>query len=201
MERYSCLEFILQNSKHGEGGLIEIYSWLRIFRDTLVSKHVFGNKNCWPLNFSLYYISCLDCLSRYRSYMIALLVVVFSRPWTRWSRSTSNFYALIGQNLTGFMQKIYVASWRLFTVTAEADRVLCQLVMFLLSFSIGRTKWNSAAIKSLLLFMASLFIGFLVEKYVACQSRKSDFGWHRFVFVFHLAWLKSLKRFELHLEW
>ena len=37
----------------------------------------------------------------------------------------------------------------------------------------------------------------LVEKYVACQSRKSDFGWNRF--VFHLAWcvrgLKSLKRF------
>ena len=24
--------------------------------------------------------------------------------------------------------------------------------------------------------MASLFIGFLIEKYVACQSRKSDFG-------------------------
>ena len=30
--------------------------------------------------------------------------------------------------------------------------------------------------------MASLFIGFLVEKYVTCQSRKSDFGWHRFRF-------------------
>ena len=30
---------------------------------------------------------------------------------TRWSRSTSNFYALIGQNLTGeFMRKIYAAS-------------------------------------------------------------------------------------------
>ena len=27
-----------------------------------------------------------------------------------------------------------------------------------------------------------LFIGFLVEKCVACQSRKSDFGWHRFRF-------------------
>ena len=39
-----------------------------------------------------------------------------------------------------------------------------------------------AAIKSLLLFMASLFIGVLVEKYVAFQSRKSDFGWHRFRF-------------------
>ena len=37
--------------------------------------------------------------------------------------------------------------------------------------------------KSLLLFMASLFIGILVEKYgVACQSRKSDFGWHRLRF-------------------
>ena len=36
--------------------------------------------------------------------------------------------------------------------------------------------------KSLLLFMASLFIGFLVEKYVACQDRKSDFGRHRFRF-------------------
>ena len=33
-----------------------------------------------------------------------------------------------------------------------------------------------------LTFMASLFIRFLVEKYVACQSRKSDFGWHRFRF-------------------
>ena len=40
-------------------------------------------------------------------------------------------------------------------------------------------KMNSAAIKSLLLFMASLFTGFLVEKYVACQSRKSDFGLHQ----------------------
>ena len=71
---------------------------------------------------------------------------------TRWSRSTSNFYALIGQNLTGeFMRKIYAASWNLFTLTAEADRVLCQLVFFLMSFSNRCTKWNRAAIKSLLL--------------------------------------------------
>ena len=27
-----------------------------------------------------------------------------------------------------------------------------------------------------------MFIGVLVEKYVACQSQKSDFGWHRFRF-------------------
>ena len=51
---------------------------------------------------------------------------------TRWSRCTSNFYTLIGQNLTGdFMPKIYAASWKLFTLTAEADRVLCQLVMLI----------------------------------------------------------------------
>ena len=51
------------------------------------------------------------------------------------SRSMSNFYALIGQNLTGeFMQKIHTASWNLFTLTAEADRVFCQLVMFFTVF-------------------------------------------------------------------
>ena len=41
------------------------------------------------------------------------------------------FYDLIGQNLTGeFVREMYAASRTLFTLTAEADRVLCQLVMF-----------------------------------------------------------------------
>ena len=40
----------------------------------------------------------------------------------------------------------------------------------------------SRSFKSLLFFTASLFIGVLVEKYVAFQSRKSDFRWHRFRF-------------------
>ena len=62
--------------------------------------------------------------------LLTLLTMV-----TRWSRSTSLFYALIGQNLTGkLMRKIYAASWILFTLTAEAERVLCQLVMFLTVF-------------------------------------------------------------------
>ena len=93
---------------------------------------------------------------------------------TRWSRSTFNFYTLIGQKLTGeFMRKIYAASRKLFTLRAEADRVLCQLVMYLTVFSTGCTKWNTAAIKSLLLFVAGLFIdfiGFLVEKCVTYQN-------------------------------
>ena len=54
---------------------------------------------------------------------------------TLWSRTTSNFWTLIGQNLTGkFMRKIYTASWKLFTLTAKADSGLCQLVMFLTVF-------------------------------------------------------------------
>ena len=126
-----------------------------------------------------------------RQLLLTLLTVV-----KRWSRCTSNVYALIIQNFTGeFMRKIYAASWILFALTAEADRVLRQLVKFL-TFSTGCTKWNSAAIRSLLLFMASLFIGFLVEKYIACQSQNSDCRWHHF--RFHLAWcvrgLQSLKR-------
>ena len=63
------------------------------------------------------------------------LLMTFLTMVTLWSRSTSNFYALIGQNLTGeFMRKIYAPSWILFTLTAEGDRVLCQLVMFLTVF-------------------------------------------------------------------
>ena len=59
----------------------------------------------------------------------------------RWSRSTPNFYALIGQNLTGeFMGKIHAASRKLFTLKSEADRVLCQLVMFLTVFSLWMYK-------------------------------------------------------------
>ena len=94
-----------------------------------------------------------------RQLLLTLLTMV-----THWSRSTSNFYALVGQNLSGeLMRKIYAASWILFTLRAEADRVLCQLVMFQLSFFTWCTKWNSAAIRSFLLFTASWF---LVEKLI-----------------------------------
>ena len=45
----------------------------------------------------------------------------------------------------------------------------------------------TAAIKILLLFMAGLFIGFLFEKWAACQSnQKSYFRWHPIVFKMSL---------------
>ena len=78
-------------------------------------------------------LSCENSARYYRQgrqLLLTLLTVV-----TRWSCTTSNFYALIGQNLRGeFMRKIYAASWNVFTLTAEADRVLCQLVIFLTVF-------------------------------------------------------------------
>ena len=134
------------------------------------------------------------------------------RLFSPWSRSTSNFYALIGQNLTGeFMRKIYAASWILFTLTAEANTVLCQLAMFLTVFFHWMYKMKFSCYQESSVFMASLFIAFLVEKYVVCQSRKSDFGWQSFQFSPFLmrkriekieAILALLDSFqELHLEW
>ena len=73
----------------------------------------------WKLTFSRYLQAEKTCQ----------LLLTFLPKVTRWSRSTSNFYALIGQNLTGeLMRKIYAASRNLFTLTAEADRVLCRFV-------------------------------------------------------------------------
>ena len=108
--------------------------------------------------------------------------------------------------------EIYAASWNLFTLTAEADRVLCQLVMFLTVFFHWMYKMKRSCYQeSSVFFMASLFIGFLVERCVACQSRKSDSGWHRFRFSPCLmrkrvqkspAILALLHSFqELQLEW
>ena len=57
---------------------------------------------------------------------------------------------------------------------AEADRVLCHLVMFLtVFFSTGCTKCNTAATKNILLLMAGLFIGFLVKKGAAFRKASS----------------------------
>ena len=56
---------------------------------------------------------------------------------TRWSRSTSNFYVLIGQNLTGeFMRKIYAASgnlrtdsWRWQSFVSSCDVLNCLFLL------------------------------------------------------------------------
>ena len=109
--------------------------------------------------------------------LVTLYVQVLCSDWSKFDRWVH------AENLCSILKLVYFA---------EADRVLCQLVMFSTVFFHWMYKMKFSCYQSLLLFMASLFIEFLVEKYVACQSRKSDF-------VFHLAWcvrgLKSLKRY------
>ena len=72
-----------------------------------------------------------------------------------------------------FMQHlklVYFDSWRRQSFVSTCDVLYCLFC------------WKCICYQESLLFMASLFIGFLVGKYVACQSRKSDFGWRHFCF-------------------
>ena len=115
------------------------------------------------------------------------LLLTFLTMVTRWSRSTSNFYALIGQNLTGeFMRKMYAASWNLFTLTAEADRVFCQLVMFLTVFFHWMYKMKYSCYQE-----SSVIHGWFVYWVFGWEMRRlSKFGnpiSDGIVFVFHLA--------------
>ena len=126
------------------------------------------------------------------------LLLFFLTMVTRWSRSTSNFYALIGQNLTGeFMRKIYAASWNLFTLTAEADRVLCQLVMFLTVFFHWMYKMKySCYQESSVIHGWFVYQGFGWEmRHLSKLSNPISDG---IIFVFHLAQcvrgFKSLKQ-------
>ena len=118
---------------------------------------------------------------------------------TRWSRSTSNFYALIGQNLTGeFMWKVYAASWNLLTLTAEADKVLYQLVMFLTVFFLwmNKMKYSCYQESSCYSWLVCL-LGFWLRK--APLDKVGDPISDGIASVFHLAWcvgeFKSPKRF------
>ena len=127
------------------------------------------------------------------------LLLTFLTKVTRWSRSTSNFYALIGQNLTGeFMRKIYAASWILFTLTAEADRVLCQLVMFLTVCFYWMYKNEIQLLSRVFCYswLVCLLVFWLRDASLVKVGNPISDG---IVFVFHLAWcvrgLKSLKRF------
>ena len=128
---------------------------------------------------------------------------------TRWSCSTSNFQALIGQNLTGeFMRKIYAASGNLFTDSWSWQSFVSSCDVFNCLFLLDVPN-EIELLTRLFCLIHGLFIVLLVEKCTACQNNsKSDFGWHRFqkwAYSLALAWgvqrgLKSLKWFwpDLH---
>ena len=127
------------------------------------------------------------------------LLLTFLTLVTRWSRSVSNFYALIGQNFTGeFMRKIYATSWILFTLTAEADRVLCQLVICLTVFFYWMYKNKIQLLSRVFCYswLVCLLVFWLRDASLVKVGNPISDG---IVFVFHLAWcvrgLKNLKRF------
>ena len=107
--------------------------------------------------------------------LVTLYVQFLCYDWSKFDRWVH------GENLCSILRLVYF------------DRVLCQLVMFLTVFFTGCTKWNTAAIKSLLLFIAGLFIVFLVEKCATCQSRMTLF----LFFTLLDAWAIFLSRVHL----
>ena len=97
---------------------------------------------------------------------------------SNWSKFDRWYHA---ENLCSILKVVYFDSWRWQSFVSTCD-------VFNWHFSTGCTKWNIPAIKSLLLFMAGLFIGFLAEKCDACQNSFIRFRMESlFVFVFHLA--------------
>ena len=102
---------------------------------------------------------------------------------TRWSRSTSNFYVLIGQSLTGeFMRKIYAASgnlltdswsWQSFVSSCNVLNCLFPLAVQNEIQPLSRLFCNSW----LVCLLCFLLTNALLVKVIGW---KSDFGWHRF---------------------
>ena len=128
------------------------------------------------------------------------LLSTFLTKVTRWSRSRSNSYPLIGPDLTGeFMRKIYAAcvlklvyfdswSWQRFVSTCDVFNCL-----FPLSVQSEIQLLSRVFCYSWLVCLLSFWLG--NTSLVKVGNPISD----GIVFVFHLAWcvrgLKSLKRF------
>ena len=116
--------------------------------------------------------------------LVTLYVQFLCSDWSKLDRWVH------AKNLCSILKLVYFDSWSWQSFVSTCD-------VFLMSFSTGCTKWNTAAIKSLLLFMASFLLVFWLRdaSLVKVGNPISD----GIVFVFHLAWcvrgLKSLKRF------
>ena len=86
------------------------------------------------------------------------------------------FLSQIGQNLTGehkFTWTIYAASGNLFTDSwtwqrfVSSDLIICFIRLFALDLQM-----KYICYQNLLLFMAGVFVGFLVKKHSACKKKK-----------------------------
>ena len=110
--------------------------------------------------------------------------LTFLTTVTRWSRSSPNLYALIGQNLTGeFMRKMYAASENLFSDSWSWQSFVsptCHVFNCLFPLDVQN---EYSCYQDSFVIHGWLFIGFTVEKCVAGQNhRKSNFVLHCFRF-------------------
>ena len=143
----------------------------------------------WPRTrkFSQLFTGREDCCF----WLLTLYVQFLCSDWSKFNRWCSIL------NLVYFD----IWSWQSFVSTFDVLTVFFHWMY----------KMNFSCYQESSVIHGSLFIGFLVEKYVACQSRKSNLRWRRF--RFHLALMRKrvakseaiqalLDTFqELHLEW
>ena len=112
-----------------------------------------------------------------RQFLLTLITMVM-----HWSRSTSNFYALIlskfdrwahAENLCSILNLVYFDSRSRQSFVSTCDVFNC---LFPLDAQ------NEMQLLSGV-FCYSWLVGFWLRNYyITCQSRKSDFGWHPFRF-------------------
>ena len=126
---------------------------------------------------------------KYVVYMCRTIKILLSNwPWTWFSellQAGKRFWRFspsseVGQDLPTIFMSWLVKIWLVSScgkfmqhLETEADRVLCQIAMFLTVFFHWMYKMKYSCHK---------FIGFLVDKCATCQSWKSNFGWHHFSF-------------------
>ena len=100
--------------------------------------------------------------------LVTLYVQFWSSDWSKFDRWVH------AENLYSILKLVYFGSlsWQSF---------FCQLVMSLTTFFhwIHKMKYSCYQDRESSV-IHGLFNEFLVQKCAACQSRKSDFGWHRF---------------------
>ena len=114
-----------------------VLNYILVGYPCLLSKHVFGNNNCWPLNVPLYYISCPDGLSRWSLCQLLFSVVREDRMqeyFQKMLRLSNEYDILEGLEVTS-KRKWF---WDLFFITSVHSSTR-QLALFwrLTKFRIG----------------------------------------------------------------
>ena len=106
----------------------------------------------------------------YHGHALVTLYVQFLRSdWSKFERWVH------AENLCSILKLVNFDSWSWQSFVSTRDIFNCL-------FPLARTKWNTAA-AALLLFHGWFVYWVFGKECVACQSQKSNFGWHRFRFL------------------